>query len=222
LTDIANEGDHPLQPQQQECKLLAGHLGKCRLRPPSPAPENDSICAICLDALPHCRTTPALHFEQKPLGIGAREARPEVFPCGHAFHETCAGPWLRRSHSCPLCRSPIHSVTTQTGVREPSRRRLGPMSMSMLSFGTGRRSQTLHRHAISRSAATGDFSDTLAASAFPASEGGTTSSVLFASPQPVGQPSARRAWYPEIIEAGEEAVPRNRLPPLLQTASSTG
>lgn len=51
--------------------------------------EASQSCAICLDAFKIgsvCRTFPI---------------------CRHIFHSQCIDPWLSRSRSCPICRSPL-------------------------------------------------------------------------------------------------------------------
>ena len=48
----------------------------------------------------------------------------EIFwlPCSHAYHLPCVAPWLKKSGTCPLCRSkispsylPLPAVTTKSG-----------------------------------------------------------------------------------------------------------
>ncbi len=37
--------------------------------------------------------------------------------CGHEFHVTCALDWLRRDHSCPMCRAHASAVLLPSGQR---------------------------------------------------------------------------------------------------------
>lgn len=56
-------------------------------------PDDDSLCAICREPYqPKDHPGPAASIRKAP--------------CGHAFHEACLFPWLRRVPSCPMCRQP--------------------------------------------------------------------------------------------------------------------
>lgn len=50
--------------------------------------ERSPECAICSDT-----------FSEETVVL---------LPCDHFFHEVCAETWLRRSSSCPLCRTNVH------------------------------------------------------------------------------------------------------------------
>jgi hypothetical protein len=50
--------------------------------------EQDVQCAVCQDDI----TGRSLYRQ---------------LPCNHIFHATCIDPWIERSNTCPLCRSPI-------------------------------------------------------------------------------------------------------------------
>nr|DBA33443.1 TPA: hypothetical protein GDO54_001128 [Pyxicephalus adspersus] len=34
----------------------------------------------------------------------------EQLSCAHQFHQACINTWLRRSRTCPLCRTPVPDI----------------------------------------------------------------------------------------------------------------
>eukprot|EP00163_Fabomonas_tropica_P003781 TRINITY_DN13346_c0_g1_i2.p1 TRINITY_DN13346_c0_g1~~TRINITY_DN13346_c0_g1_i2.p1 ORF type:complete len:545 (+),score=21.08 TRINITY_DN13346_c0_g1_i2:548-2182(+) len=53
---------------------------------------NDA-CAICREVMPSAK----------------------VLPCGHMFHRSCLRSWLENQQSCPTCRQPLSSQTSESG-----------------------------------------------------------------------------------------------------------
>lgn len=66
-------------------ELLMGYL-PVNVTPYLISTENKDECSICTDEMANQRCK---------------------LPCGHAFHALCVEKWLRRVHSCPLCRQPV-------------------------------------------------------------------------------------------------------------------
>lgn len=77
--------------------------------------STENECRICL-----------AHLEKGDLVQGLHD-------CPHQYHKTCLDPWLRRSGTCPTCRSRIRAVqvpvttTTTRQPREPRRIRHFPI-----------------------------------------------------------------------------------------------
>jgi len=71
--------------------------------------ELPSDCAICMDALLD---------ESAPSDEGNRLV-PGVCktPCGHVFHASCLQHWAARSGTCPLCRSNLSDISSETETR---------------------------------------------------------------------------------------------------------
>ena len=75
--------------------------------------EDNICCPVCLDeyhvaseeenASRNNNFDPDFGYSQQPL---PPEQIVEL-PCSHLFHERCALPWLRRHHSCPICRAAL-------------------------------------------------------------------------------------------------------------------
>ncbi|PJF18916.1 hypothetical protein PSACC_01264 [Paramicrosporidium saccamoebae] len=65
-----------------------------------------------VDLSPYLEETNNYRIEirtQEDCPICADEMTDQVckLTCGHAFHKACAAQWLRRVHSCPMCRQPV-------------------------------------------------------------------------------------------------------------------
>lgn len=98
---------------EEKCYLHAGHRGPCRRKPSLLGEGEVGICSICLDAavpkIPRAPLASARRQSKETVAERQRcvlEEELVTLPCGHVFHAACAGPWLDRSQSCPVCRSP--------------------------------------------------------------------------------------------------------------------
>jgi hypothetical protein len=60
--------------------------------------EEREDCAICQDPLF------VLNNSSTDIVNDTNATTVREMPCGHAFHESCLFPWLRRSNTCPCCR----------------------------------------------------------------------------------------------------------------------
>ncbi|KAI8056075.1 hypothetical protein BDF22DRAFT_323191 [Syncephalis plumigaleata] len=63
--------------------------------------ESIEDCAVCQDPLFASNT---VSTEDTKEGDAKEATTVREMPCGHAFHEACLFPWLRRSNTCPCCR----------------------------------------------------------------------------------------------------------------------
>eukprot|EP00929_Paragymnodinium_shiwhaense_P048489 TRINITY_DN2450_c0_g1_i1.p1 TRINITY_DN2450_c0_g1~~TRINITY_DN2450_c0_g1_i1.p1 ORF type:complete len:436 (-),score=25.20 TRINITY_DN2450_c0_g1_i1:499-1683(-) len=81
-------------------------------------------CAICLGDL---------------TGEGAEKVS-KLVGCGHAFHDTCLRPWLRKSGTCPTCR---WDATKAVATRSPLAPTCEPRGQAAMEFG---RTATLGSH----------------------------------------------------------------------------
>src|SRR3989338_2706289 len=57
-------------------------------------PSCEEVCSICLEKL------------------GKKALAKRVKSCKHSFHPLCLLKWLEDKHSCPVCRHPISSLSS--------------------------------------------------------------------------------------------------------------
>lgn len=82
-TSLSDDKNHPNAPSPKESnrKLL------CCARSVQVEPLNiENVCSICLEEI---------KYSKKRL------------QCGHKFHKSCIKTWLKKSNTCPNCRSEI-------------------------------------------------------------------------------------------------------------------
>ena len=66
---------------------------------------NGDTCAICLEEF---------------VASDVSKERSKVFKakCGHVFHASCVMTWLRKKHTCPLCREQVLPGVPCTGASD--------------------------------------------------------------------------------------------------------
>ncbi|EGX97229.1 PHD and RING finger domain protein, putative [Cordyceps militaris CM01] len=85
-------------------------------------------CIICLDHLP----TPANNInngtssdDSVPLALKTQLREPDdsylnivaaLDGCEHIIHDTCIRSWAQKTNTCPICRTPFHSVRVYNGL----------------------------------------------------------------------------------------------------------
>ena len=65
----------------------------------------EATCSICME-------------EGEDVDSAGGGGWTRLAPCGHCFHRACCARWLRRRHTCPLCRVPVQLNTDEMTTRQ--------------------------------------------------------------------------------------------------------
>lgn len=103
-------------------------------------------CIICLDHLPTAATINGTSSDDsvtaavlEPDATDQDESYLNIIAsldgCEHIIHDACIRSWAKKTNTCPICRTPFHSVRVYNGVD-------GTTTISLL-YAQGRRQQSL-------------------------------------------------------------------------------
>ena len=97
---------------------------------PEPEPEQ---CIICLESLPRASSSDLVNGatnNEPKAGGDSTNALAEVVGqdakhldivaaldgCEHVIHDACIRSWAQKTNTCPICRTPFHSVRVYNGA----------------------------------------------------------------------------------------------------------